>query len=738
MKPLLVRTSKALTERGKETELRKYRRKLDAENQAVFDGNQVSTGPTKGLKAAWEVSQRQCSLQTLPPKSRSKQTKPPCRTDRRLVAEMRAGLDVVRAEYGLKETLSAPESPPDSPLKPVNLKRAEQTQRKRNLNRKKLKETHFQPTLPHKEAASHSHNSLRKCKSSKKAFKRTHQSHPMPNQHYRTQSLEDRLRNMLKSKAENIRESELSRPLSLGSASTLIAFPTDSKAKWESERGSGQESRVVGRRKLKRRPREEGRESTEEDFVESVRRDLGARIIQRWFRTWRLRRLLIHPLSSHLSSFLSQQSSLPLPTFTPRSCASPCASKAADRFRDLLSQEYGDLSSRFVQAAARLSACLDTTITVEESLLTVEPTSPVKETPLLSGHFQEPDDLKLAITPPSLYWVPSKTPEDVEKPEFPMPFTGLLDRNPFSMDFTVNFAAEMTSPRDFVRRIENEPKHLLKRRSKPSNLSLKSLETALDYPSITEIVIESPVKQAFPPSRGIDAEQAEAVAEEWLQRELRQCLAAVQVRRLPTVDTSFEFVCYWLELLVAELQESAFMQTIRTPKKVPFPLKFASDVSIPEAIIPEEALKRALQGLLTHITDPEARNQLSAYCQMLHSAANEALDIIRPESTKGKRLPSRTGPTDLHQYSNIYEAFYDVRDLILAWSSGEVGKMAGEGEMEVEQVREERVSVQLLRDVLLEERGWVDYEREEAGCRVEVADRILEELVKETIQFLGP
>lgn len=729
-----MRSSKALTERGKETEPRKQRRKLDAENQGLSDGNRGSTGPATEWKAAWGLSQRQFSLQTLPLKPHSdRQAKAPCRSERRL-AEMRTGLEVVRAEYGLKQSVSAPDSPPDSPLKPATLRRAEPMKRKRNLNRRKGKETHCQRPLPQKETVSHSHSTLHKCKSSKKAFKRVQHSHPLSKPH-RPESLENRLRDMLKSKVESIRESELSRPLSLGSASTLIAFPADSKIKWESERGSGQESRVVGRRKLKRRPREE---STEEDFVESVRRDLGARIIQRWFRAWRLRHRLLRLQPSHLSSFPSQQSSLQFPSSSSVSGNSPCAVKAADRFRDLLSQEYGELSSRFVQAAAQLSACLDRTVTVDESLLTEECTSPVKAVSLLCGDFEEPDDRKLVITPISVYWMASKTPEDVEKPEFPMPFTGILARNPFAMEFTENFAAEMTSPRDFVHRVENEPKRLLKRRSKPSNLSLKSLETALNYPSITEIVIESPVKQVLPPSSGISAEQVETMAEEWLQRELRQCLTEVRVRKPPTVDTSFEFVCYWLELLVAEVQESAFMQTIRTPRKVPFSQILASNVPIPEAIIPEEALQRALQGLLTHITDSDARNQLSAYCQMLHSAANEALDVVRPESTKGQRPPSRAGPTDLHQYSSIYEAFYDVRDLILAWSSGEVGRIAREGEGEVEQIREERVSVQLLRDVLLEERGWVDYEREEVGCRVEVAERLLEELVRETIQFLAP
>ena len=309
-----MRSSKALTERGKETEPRKQRRKLDAENQGLSDGNRGSTGPATEWKAAWGLSQRQFSLQTLPLKPH-RQAKAPYRSERRL-AEMRTGLEVVRAEYGLKHSVSAPDSPPDSPLKPATLRRAEPMKRKRNLNRRKGKETHCQRPLPQKGTVSHS--TLHK--SSKKAFKRVQHSHPLSKPH-RPESLENRLRDMLKSKVESIRESELSRPLSLGSASTLIAFPADTKIKWE--RGSGQESRVVGRRKLKRRPREE---STEEDFVESVRRDLGARIIQRWFRAWRLRHRLLR-LQPSLSSFPSQQSSLQFPSSSSLQLSLRCQSR---------------------------------------------------------------------------------------------------------------------------------------------------------------------------------------------------------------------------------------------------------------------------------------------------------------------------------------------------------------------------------------------------------------------------
>jgi hypothetical protein len=272
-------------------------------------------------------------------------------------------------------------------------------------------------------------------------------------------------------------------------------------------------------------------------------------------------------------------------------------------------------------------------------------------------------------------------------------------------------------------------------------LTLNPFQTVTNYPSITEIVIESPNKSLPSSPRDPATEQVEAVAEDWVKREIEQCVAAVRVKKPPTVDVSAEFLCYWLELLVGEMEENAFMDTIRTARKVDFTLKIASNESLPEIIIPPEALNRALKGLLTHITDPDASNQLSTYCQMLYNAANEALDVIRPNSTKGERLPGRTGPTDLHKYSSIYEAFYDVRDLILAWSSGEVGKIGSFEGNEEGQMREERVSVQLLRDVsarqvLLEEREWVDYEREELTCKVEVADSVFEELIRETIAFI--
>ena len=712
---MLVRrgASGSLTDRKTDQEDRKKRLKLERGDA------QVGTGGTE----QWKAEKRQRSTGDLHKKHNP--SRHPLTSQR-------------TCTHVLFEAKKTSEKTPEIPLKMMNLNEMGIFGAKRGLNPQKSKEMLRENQLLHKEIPI----SLKpqKRKSKKKPIRR--KKKPSPSvfslESKRSNSLENRLREMLKSKVELIRENEFSRPLSLGSASTVITFPADARSKFVSEQVSEvQGSRgVVGRRKLRRRKKEGENErvSTEEDFVEGVRRDLAARIIQRWFRMWRLRHRLITKLKAVKADISSEERSL---HFSFESSSSlPVATKVTDRFRDLLSEEYGELNSRLLHAASQLTSCLGNSITLEDSLFTVETASPGLRRPEIWE--EEPEDCRLCIPPPTVYWLPVK-PETEPVTPFEVPDY----RNRRNAVYPSTEA--VLSPRDYVQsRGGEDNKHSLKRRMKAMDLPLQPGEGDRKYPLVSDIVIESPTKlpsdQANPTITGAEIDE---LVDLWIQREVNYTVNTGKKQPVPAVDTSFEFLCYFLEQLVLQLDEKSFMDSIRTARKVDFS---HINANIPELLIPKEACTRVLTSLLQDIRDSEACNQLSAYCRLLYEAGNEALDVIRPESVKGEWRPGRVGAIDLHKYANVYEAFFDVRDLMLAWSTGEVGRLGRypeiETEPELEQIREERVSVQLLRDVpsiqvLLEDKAWVDYDQETLSCQVDLTNQVLTALVQETVDLLS-
>jgi len=258
-------------------------------------------------------------------------------------------------------------------------------------------------------------------------------------------------------------------------------------------------------------------------------------------------------------------------------------------------------------------------------------------------------------------------------------------------------------------------------------------------------VLKAPPMALLPSSskRPTVAEVEDVVAH-ILAREVANCFLLAVPKEPASVDTSPEFLCYFLELLVEQMDEAAFMQQITRPRSVDLELllhAFTAGLpapSEPEVLIPIAAFDAVVTFMLSHISNSEAAGQLQAYCRMLYDSANEALDIIRPESSKGQRTPWRPGISDLHRYPSIFEVFYDVRDLLFAWGSAEVGTLPKLDEVAAQsQVQEERLSTQLLRDVLLEDRQWVDYEGQEIGCRFDLSERILADLTQEALTLLS-
>lgn len=237
--------------------------------------------------------------------------------------------------------------------------------------------------------------------------------------------------------------------------------------------------------------------------------------------------------------------------------------------------------------------------------------------------------------------------------------------------------------------------------------------------------------------------EVEDIVAHILAREVANSFLLAVPKEPASVDTSPEFLCYFLELLVEQMDEAAFMQQIIRPRSVDFEVllhAFRAELPVPsepEILIPTTAFDTVMTFMLSHISNSEAAGQLQVYCRMLYDSANEALDIIRPESSKGQRTPWRSGISDLHRYPSIFEVFYDVRDLLFAWGSAEVGTLPKLEEAAVSQLQEERLSTQLLRDVLLEDRQWVDYEGQEMNCRFDLSERILADLAQETLALLS-
>lgn len=214
------------------------------------------------------------------------------------------------------------------------------------------------------------------------------------------------------------------------------------------------------------------------------------------------------------------------------------------------------------------------------------------------------------------------------------------------------------------------------------------------------------------------------------------------------VDPTSDFILVFLDLLLSELQpyEAAFMQQFTRPREVDMAetLVYAANAKlgtvkerVVEVLVPEEVFERVCERL-----NVDESSLLAPYCRLMVDVVNECLNILRPESTKGLAPPWRSGTRDLRHYPSLLSLFYEVRDLALAWSQAQVGQLLPPDAPAAAQVKEERLATQLLRDVrdrqiLVEDEGWTDYEQEELQVKLDAADVVLEQLLAETLALLS-
>lgn len=214
------------------------------------------------------------------------------------------------------------------------------------------------------------------------------------------------------------------------------------------------------------------------------------------------------------------------------------------------------------------------------------------------------------------------------------------------------------------------------------------------------------------------------------------------------VDPTSDFILVFLDLLLSELQpyEAVFMQQFTRPREVDMveTLAYAANAKLGtvkeqevEVLIPEQVFEKVCERL-----NVDESSLLAPYCRLMVDVVNECLNILRPESTKGLAPPWRSGSRDFRHYPSLLSLFYEVRDLALAWSQAQVGQLLPADSPTAAQVKEERLATQLLRDVrarqiLVEDAGWTDYEQEELQVRLDAADVVLEQLLAETLALLS-
>lgn len=213
------------------------------------------------------------------------------------------------------------------------------------------------------------------------------------------------------------------------------------------------------------------------------------------------------------------------------------------------------------------------------------------------------------------------------------------------------------------------------------------------------------------------------------------------------VDSSIEFVLAYLDSMSKELKdnEAEVLEAINTPVFLEPLSKLAllQDVSIDvltkfptlELILPVELcseLKMMFQSL-----DVPSRQ---IYLQMLFDCVNEALNYIRPFGINGIPDPWCNSPRILFGESELENVFNRIIAYLIKWSSCRAGCFhsfeSQNDEERLQALREEKMSSLLCLDVRDEEPNWLIYDEEETQVKIITANEILEDLLKETLDFL--
>lgn len=408
----------------RESALTERKERLRSLEQEVRESNRTEGRRTIRHISPWGVDQRQFSSELLQQKQREGDLiRAQRREERRLAVNLgraRIGLDFIpdltvplkksvarEKEVHTEQCLHAADS---------QVRRYIHFKRKREQNRAKLKELQAERKELRREWALEAldHDCKRTTKPTQRKLRRKAKPQ-FPSQPSPPKPLYKRLRGLLSARIENLRNSALLLPLSLGASQRQMEFPV-SEEDCSTSRSQ--------RRKLRRRVEVlKGRYELVRDKDEQQRRDRAARVIQRWYRAHKAEEITSElGEEKDISDLYSGRFSLSAVEFCGES--GPCSDSDSrdmlvDRFKEALATHSQHLESRLFAYTTQLEvglACAPTTL--EESLLSPQAVpSPLAAILLPAENCEEPDCTMHRVNPSIPLFIIPEPAEDVPVPD---------------------------------------------------------------------------------------------------------------------------------------------------------------------------------------------------------------------------------------------------------------------------------------------------------------------------------
>lgn len=212
------------------------------------------------------------------------------------------------------------------------------------------------------------------------------------------------------------------------------------------------------------------------------------------------------------------------------------------------------------------------------------------------------------------------------------------------------------------------------------------------------------------------------------------------------VDPSIGFIYTYLNTLFDELylNEEDFLEIVNTPGFIDPLSKLALLQNTDVGELPK---RPALEIILPSQTGLAAKEKLAngikareIYMQLIFDCINEALNYVRPFGLSGVPDPWISEPRLLFGEGELKRVHKRVKILTEKWANIRGGIFINDDELEddkLQNAREERMSQLLCFDVNCEEQFWVDYIDEESQSKLDLADIILDGLLKETVDIVS-
>ena len=136
----------------------------------------------------------------------------------------------------------------------------------------------------------------------------------------------------------------------------------------------------------------------------------------------------------------------------------------------------------------------------------------------------------------------------------------------------------------------------------------------------------------------------------------------------------------------------------------------------------------------------------------IYDSVNEALNLIKPYGINGEPMPWSSQPRiSFKDITDQVVVLKNIKNIILDWTSFEVGTLPNaefvlNGKFDEEyfvEIREKQLAILLSQEVLFvynqvvdNEEQWLNYDKEETAIKLDLTERVLQDLVIEAIQYL--